>query len=238
MKIDWKRSLIVYAIIAAALLVFIYLVLPSGEEVEAIPISQVVTMSQEHRIDKIVVEGDALSITATDGTKYTSTKETGISITEYGMDLTGVNVDVKEPSGIDWGTILLNFLPLLLLAGLFLFILSQARGANNQAMSFGRSRAKLFSQDKPTVTFEDVAGWKRPSRPARGGGIPEIPREVPGAGRPHTQGRAAHRAARHRQDAFSQGCCRRGRHAVFLYIRFRIRGDVCGRGRFPRARPL
>ena len=158
MKIDWKRSLIVYIIIAAALVVFFTLILPSGNQPQNIPISQVVTMSQEHDIKQIVVEGDTLTITDNSDTVFTSVKESGVSIEDYGIDLSGVTVEVKSTGGIDWGTILLNFVPLLLLGGLFLFILSQARGANNQAMSFGRSRAKLFSQDKPTVTFEDVAG--------------------------------------------------------------------------------
>jgi cell division protease FtsH len=54
--------------------------------------------------------------------------------------------------------ILLNFLPLVGLGLILLLMLRQAQSGNNQAMSFGRSRARLFTGDKPTVTFEDVAG--------------------------------------------------------------------------------
>jgi cell division protease FtsH len=159
MKIDWKRSLIVYVIIAVALVVFFTLILPSGNEPQNIPLSQLVTMTQEHKIKEIVVEGDTLSITGIDNIKYTATKEAGTSIYDVkDLNLEGVQVDIKSMGGIDWATILINFLPLLLLGGLFFFILSQAKGANNQAMSFGRSKARLFTQDKPTVTFEDVAG--------------------------------------------------------------------------------
>ena len=52
-----------------------------------------------------------------------------------------------------WG-----FLPLLLFGGLIFFLFFRARGANTQAMSFGRSRARLFPANRPTVTFDDVAG--------------------------------------------------------------------------------
>jgi cell division protease FtsH len=52
----------------------------------------------------------------------------------------------------------LNFLPLIIFGGLLFFLFRQARGANNQAMSFGRSRARLFPANRPTVTFGDVAG--------------------------------------------------------------------------------
>ena len=51
-----------------------------------------------------------------------------------------------------------SFLPILLFGGLLIFLFSRVRGANSQALSFGRSRARLFPPTKPTVTFDDVAG--------------------------------------------------------------------------------
>jgi cell division protease FtsH len=51
-----------------------------------------------------------------------------------------------------------TLLPLILIGGFFFFILRQAQGAGNQALSFGKSRARMFAGDKPTVTFDDVAG--------------------------------------------------------------------------------
>jgi cell division protease FtsH len=60
-----------------------------------------------------------------------------------------------------WGNLLNIFtilLPMLLVLGLFFVFMRQAQGSNNQAMSFGKSRAKMFTGDKPTVTFSDVAG--------------------------------------------------------------------------------
>jgi cell division protease FtsH len=53
---------------------------------------------------------------------------------------------------------LATLFPLILIGGFFFFILRQAQGAGNQALSFGKSRARMFTGDKPTVTFEDVAG--------------------------------------------------------------------------------
>ncbi|WP_026370156.1 ATP-dependent zinc metalloprotease FtsH [Kallotenue papyrolyticum] len=68
-------------------------------------------------------------------------------------------IDTERPPA--WGGILstLTFvLPMLLLIGFFVFFMRQAQGSNNQAMSFGKSRARMFTSDKPTVTFADVAG--------------------------------------------------------------------------------
>lgn len=161
MKINWKRSIIIYLIIALAAITFFTVILPgSSAKPESIPISTAITMSQSHEIKSIEINGDTINITGTDGKTYVTTKESGATIYEVtGFDLTGVSVNVKQSSGIDWGSILLTtVLPVVFLGIFFLFIFNQARGANNQAMSFGRSRAKLFNSDKPTVTFEDVAG--------------------------------------------------------------------------------
>jgi len=159
MKINWKRSLIIYLLIILAAIAFFAFVLPSGTQPTKIPISQLVTMSQAGDIKSIQVDGDTLNITGTDGKEYVTTKESNSTIYEItGLNLTGVSVDIKPPAGIDWASLLFTWLPFLALGIFFFYILSQARGANNQAMSFGRSRARLFSSDKPTVTFEDVAG--------------------------------------------------------------------------------
>src|SRR5581483_482849 len=56
------------------------------------------------------------------------------------------------------GSILLSLLPVLLIGGFFFYMMRRAQGTNNQALSFGKSRARMFIGNKPTVTFDDVAG--------------------------------------------------------------------------------
>ena len=55
-------------------------------------------------------------------------------------------------------TLLISLLPVLLIVGVFFFMMRQAQGTNNQAMSFGKSRARMFLGNKTVVTFNDVAG--------------------------------------------------------------------------------
>ena len=73
----------------------------------------------------------------------------------YGVEIADAPpIEVKE--GSRWGNWLgtLGFLlPMLFLIGIFVFMMRQAQGSNSQAMSFGKSKARLFSSDKPTVTF-------------------------------------------------------------------------------------
>jgi len=81
----------------------------------------------------------------------------GVSSTSYADNRPVVTYE--QPS--QWSG-LLNlvgiFLPAILIIGFFYFIFRQAQGSNNQAISFGKSRARMFTGDHPTVGFEDVAG--------------------------------------------------------------------------------
>ena len=69
------------------------------------------------------------------------------------------NVDFRfQNKPFNWLNVFFNFLPWLLFVGLWLFILRQMQGGPKGAFSFGKSRAKLVTEDRPKVTFEDVAG--------------------------------------------------------------------------------
>jgi len=159
MKSSWKRNSIIYIVIlVAAILLFSFLI-PGSSEPEEVPLSQIIAMSQNSQIKEIEIDEEALLVTTVEGTELRSFKEANSSIYEIeGLNLEGVVVNVKGSSGINWGGLLINFLPLLIFGFLLFFLFRQARGANNQAMSFGRSRARLFPANRATVTFADVAG--------------------------------------------------------------------------------
>ena len=72
----------------------------------------------------------------------------------------GIDVKVKPAQPVRQlaRTLLVNFLPLIIFGAILIFMLRQAQGSNSQAMSFGKSRARMFSGNRPTVTFVDVAG--------------------------------------------------------------------------------
>ncbi|WP_068263827.1 ATP-dependent zinc metalloprotease FtsH [Janibacter limosus] len=78
-----------------------------------------------------------------------------LKLVEANVD--GVRNDTVESPSV-WSSLLFSILPLLLLVGLFWFILSQAQGGGSKVMQFGKSKAKLASKETPQVTFVDVAG--------------------------------------------------------------------------------
>jgi len=159
MKSNWRRNSLIYIAILVAAVALVSFLWPVGDKPEEVPLSEVIAKSQTGEIEEIVVEGESLTVTLTDGTKLKTFKEANASIYEIvGLSLEGVVVDIKGSSGFNWGGLLLNFLPLVIFGALLFFLFRSARGANSQAMSFGRSRARLFPANTPTVTFEDVAG--------------------------------------------------------------------------------
>jgi len=69
-----------------------------------------------------------------------------------------IGVEAKPEKDNIWLSVLLNLLPILLLVGLFIFILNQMQGSGSRVMQFGKARTKQVSKDQPKVTFADVAG--------------------------------------------------------------------------------
>ncbi len=167
MDIKWSRTpLLVVSLLTLFALVYVYLV-SKVETPESIDISQVAKLITQGKIEYITVDQDDLSIKLKDNPKkVASHKETGVGLVET-LEALGLNqeqranldIRIKPRSVLDgWVNILATLLPVVLFGGFLFFILRQAQGAGNQALSFGKSRAKMFTGDKPTVTFNDVAG--------------------------------------------------------------------------------
>jgi cell division protease FtsH len=164
-NVNWRGAL-VYLLILIAAGALILGVFPMGETEEEIPISQVAQDVNDRGVKSIAVKDNELEVTFDDDTTIISRKEQGIDlpenllglgVTEENLEQTDIQVEPPSPWG-EWLAILGSFLPFVFLAVLFIFLMRQAQGSNNQAMSFGKSRARMFTGEKPTVTFDDVAG--------------------------------------------------------------------------------
>ena len=128
-----------------------------------VQVSQLVNDIKAGKVKKILIESDKLVVTYKDGSTKLSTKESteafGQLLKDSGIDPSTVNYSVADQSLTDaFGNVARIVLPLLLMAGLFYYLLrAQNKGAQD-IFSFGRSRAKVFAKGKQNVTFADVAG--------------------------------------------------------------------------------
>ncbi len=143
--------------------ILIYAFTVPQNRLEEVPISQVIEQANNGEISKIVVEGNELTVTPKDSEDPTqrSTKEAGGTLYDQGLETDSpVTVQVKTPSAT--GDILWNIaiiiVPVILIIAFFMFMMRQAQGQNNQALGFGKSKAKLYGEDKKKVLFSDIAG--------------------------------------------------------------------------------
>jgi cell division protease FtsH len=159
----WVGNAFIYLIIFVAVIAIFFTLFSSGGGNERVDISTVLAMVDNDQVTKIVVDGDSLVITpkSTPTELVTANKEPGTSIFDVlqTVDITGVQIEIQRSSGFgNLFGILLNFLPLIFFGAILVFMMRQAQGSNNQTMGFGRSKARVFSGNRPSVTFADVAG--------------------------------------------------------------------------------
>jgi len=135
--------------------------------IQTVPVTTAVQHVQAGRVKTVTVIANKATIELTDGTKEQANlpdKDDPLlsSVTTYNTanPTRAVELKYEEQSATlsVISSILLSLLPVLLIGGFFFYMMRQAQGTNNQALSFGKSRARMFIGNKPTVTFEDVAG--------------------------------------------------------------------------------
>ncbi|MEK7354098.1 MAG: DUF6476 family protein, partial [Chloroflexota bacterium] len=158
MEVNWKRSGLLYLAMLLGVVAIATVLFSTPQKPTQIPLSEAIAMSDDNNIKGMTEEGEWLTITTTDGRSV----KADIGALNYNdLRQLGLNSNVPyeiKPLGINWGNIILGFLPLLLFGVLLFFMFFRAKGVNNQALSFGRSRARLSAPDKPSITFNDVAG--------------------------------------------------------------------------------
>ena len=156
------RLTLFWAILVVGVLIAIAVFSPQ-DNLKSVPLSTVIKAANAGEISKIEVQGNDLKITPKGSDKVTekSTKDATSSLQEQGLkEDANVELVISQPSNT--GDILWNLaiiiIPVILIAAFFMFMMRQAQGQNNQALGFGKSKAKLYGEDKTKVVFTDIAG--------------------------------------------------------------------------------
>ncbi|MBU0670550.1 hypothetical protein KKF29_00150, partial [Patescibacteria group bacterium] len=165
----WKNVLY-FVVILIIIGAFFSLYSTTQEQVAEVGFGEIVQKINNEEVKAIDVVGEQkIEVTLNNDEKLKAQKETSESITtvleNYGVSpeqLRTIDIKVKPESGMDlFLTSFLPFmLPVLLIVGIIWFMMRQARGASNQAMMFGQSKARETNpkDKKNKITFKDVAG--------------------------------------------------------------------------------
>ncbi|UYN91733.1 MAG: ATP-dependent zinc metalloprotease FtsH [Anaerolineales bacterium] len=164
-----SRVSLIYILFIAALAFFLVFSFQqqSGAQ-ETLTLNQAVADIKAGQISRLVTDEETLRLVYKDGTERTALREPGQTTVQQLLDLgvtaeelsaQNLELEVRPPSAwLGILTVLTYLGPLIFVGLIFWFVMRQAQGSNNAAMSFGKSRARMFSGENPTVTFNDVAG--------------------------------------------------------------------------------
>jgi cell division protease FtsH len=164
MKSKWWQGSLFYIIILLAIIALAFGYLTQSSKPKEVDFYTFIAQVKQGEADTIQQEGTTI-IGLKDNEKKIissfvgSTKELMDTLTSSGIALgeNGVKFDVKA-GGFNWGDLAFSIIPVLLVGALLYLFFRSARGANTQAFNFAKSRARLTSGNKPSVTFFDVAG--------------------------------------------------------------------------------
>ncbi len=163
MKKQTKYNNFIIFIVIVLMLAVGYTLMGQTSKPEKVAISKIAEEVKAGNIKSITVNGTQITAETTDDKKITSEigENTDITTTlkDLGADPSKVTLDIKpNTSNSIWVAVLTSLVPFVLIIVFFYIILKQAQGGNNQALSFGKSQARLADASAQKVTFADVAG--------------------------------------------------------------------------------
>ena len=163
-----RASIIYLLLIIAIIAMFIIQFQQQGSASEVLTINEVAQDVKTGKVNRIIDDDGRLTVIYASGDRRASYMDVSLSLVEQLLNLgvtaeelapRNVMVEIKPPSAwLGVATAFGYILPFVILAGVFWFVFRQAQGNNNAAMSFGKSKARMFTGENPTVTFSDVAG--------------------------------------------------------------------------------
>ena len=156
--------IVLFAFIATLIYIFIN---PNPQAPENVSLDTFISDVDSGIVEEIKVEDNKIYYTATGGAEFYTVKEPSETLTELMAGIPAektenIKVEIVDTTGSNfWMEIIISIVPFILIVGFLMFMMRQAASANNQAMSFGKSQARISDPEKKKkTTFKDVAGAK------------------------------------------------------------------------------
>ncbi len=113
---------------------------------------------EQRRVESVVIRGNFVTYNLKDGGQTQKTYVVDYPDLIKMLRDNGVRIAVRPPDSNPWYAMFLQWVPMLLFIGVWIFFMRQMQGGGAKALSFGKARARLISQKQNKVTFQDVAG--------------------------------------------------------------------------------
>jgi cell division protease FtsH len=154
------RSLAIWGAIIVALVAIYVVMTNSGHPGAVRPIrySELLQRVDNGEITSATIRGQTIEAKDRQGMQYQATGPADTSDLEHRLEAHNAGFEFEQPGAGLLPALLLNLLPILLIVGVWIFFMRQMQGGARGAMGFGKSKARLLTENKNRVTFEDVAG--------------------------------------------------------------------------------
>ncbi|WP_373188355.1 ATP-dependent metallopeptidase FtsH/Yme1/Tma family protein, partial [Halopseudomonas sp.] len=160
---DMAKNLILWLIIAAVLVTVMNNFSGPGETTNALNYSQFIEQVKQGQVERVTVDGFEITGVKSDGSQFKTVRP---AIQDSGLigDLleNDVVIEGKQPEQQSiWTQLLIASFPILIIIAIFMFFMRQMQGGaggKGGPMSFGKSKARMLSEDQVKTTFADVAG--------------------------------------------------------------------------------
>jgi cell division protease FtsH len=120
--------------------------------------SEFLFMVEADQVTEVVIQGQELLVTDRDGSKFKVYSPQDPNLIDT-LRTKGVAIKAKPEATSPWYmSVLVSWFPMIILIGVWIFFMRQMQSGGGKALSFGKSRARLLSDQQAKVTFEDVAG--------------------------------------------------------------------------------
>jgi len=154
------RNLAIWGVIVAVLITLYSVMNPAGRAGAAAEISysQLLARVDSGEIREVALRGDQVVVRDAQDRRFTAVTPQSQDELLRRLEASGVDIAVQSAQTSGWVQLLGSLLPILLLIGVWIFFMRQMQGAGRGAMGFGKSKARLLTENKHRVTFEEVAG--------------------------------------------------------------------------------
>ncbi|MFZ1061663.1 MAG: ATP-dependent zinc metalloprotease FtsH [Candidatus Rokuibacteriota bacterium] len=154
---QFYKNLVLWMVIGLIVILLFNLFQANAPAKEEIVFSDFLKKVEVGEVREVTIRGNAVSGRLSDGSAFRTYTVDYPDFVKVLRDR-GVRIIVKPPDNNPWYAVLLQWIPMLLFIGVWIFFMRQMQGGGAKALSFGKARARLISEKQNKVTFQDVAG--------------------------------------------------------------------------------
>ena len=152
------RSLLFWVGLGIILIILWSLLQSQATTKKEVDFSDFIIDAEENKVSEVTIAGNQINGKYVDGTPFKTITPPQYDDLVNILREHNVIISVKDTSRSPWFSYLFTWFPILLLIFFWVFFMRQMQSGGNKALSFGKSRAKLFSGMQKNITFKDVAG--------------------------------------------------------------------------------